>query len=84
MYHMLHDSPDLQVRKLVDFDGFIGRVFGEELGFFALEVDAFDGKFAIDDHDDDLAVAGPFRAVDDEGIPGVDTGADHAVADHAD
>lgn len=80
------DAPDFEIVRIVDADGMVFGVGGAEFDVavvFVAEVEVFDGELVVDESDDDIAVGGFGRAVDDGDVAVVDAGVDHAVAVHA-
>lgn len=77
-------APDHQFLAILEFDGLVSRVriLRQEAHLTPFHGEALDRELAIDDSDDDMAVACLDRAVDDEDVTSKDIGVDHGVAFH--
>src|SRR5437868_2599175 len=77
----MHDAaPDLEVHALDDFDGLVLFVLRHEPDATAAKAQTLDTQLVAYARDDDVAVVGLDRSVNDEDGAGLDARARHRVA----
>ena len=74
------NTPDLQLLTILQFDGGVVRILGQQFYLSGTLVQAFDGELAVDDGDHDGAMHGIQGTVDYQEIVVLDAGANHGVA----
>ena len=79
-----HHAPDQQLLVGRDGDNGVAGISRAELDQPALLEEAFDGQLAVQDRDDDIVVLRLQRAVHDQEVTIVQSGALHGVAGQAD
>lgn len=77
------DTPDLQLLSVLQFNGGVIGVLGQQTDLAAPLGQALDGEFAIDHSDHDGPVVGMQRAISDQQVAILDAGTGHRFAPRA-
>ena len=77
----VHDAtPNLEIDIFGDLDRFVEVVLGMKRDAPGDDAESFDAEFVVEAGDDDVAVVGFDRAIDDQDRAGIDAGVDHRIA----
>ena len=75
----LHDAPNLQFGAFRDRNGWVVRIFAEELDLLTAFSKTFHRELVIDHGDHDVVVLGLGTSVNDQNVVGENAGTDHGI-----